>query len=147
MIQLVAAGAASRLFGSAGDVVIRVVMLLSLIATINALQLMASRVPFAIAQRSVAAGGVSACKRRRNSRAGAHRQYRDRSGVHRDERVRHAVARCSRLLFIANYALVFSALFVSRRRALMPRDRFECRAIPLSQALRWPGRSPSSSAP
>ena len=46
----VAATAASRLFGSAGDVVIRVVMLLSLVATINALQLMASRVPFAMSR-------------------------------------------------------------------------------------------------
>ena len=46
----VAATAASRLFGPAGDVVIRVVMLLSLVASINALQLMASRVPFAMSR-------------------------------------------------------------------------------------------------
>ncbi|CAN5876512.1 amino acid permease [soil metagenome] len=46
----VAATVASRLFGPAGDTVIRVLMIVSLIAAVNALQLMASRVPFAMSR-------------------------------------------------------------------------------------------------
>jgi basic amino acid/polyamine antiporter, APA family len=46
----VAATAAARLFGPKGDLVIRLLMIVSLIAAVNALQLMASRVPFAMSR-------------------------------------------------------------------------------------------------
>ncbi|HEX6965951.1 MAG TPA: APC family permease [Gemmatimonadaceae bacterium] len=46
----VAGAAASAVFGPNGDTVIRVVMLVSLLATINASTLMASRVPFAMSR-------------------------------------------------------------------------------------------------
>jgi basic amino acid/polyamine antiporter, APA family len=46
----VAASAAARLFGPNGDLVIRLLMIVSLIAAVNALQLMASRVPFAMSR-------------------------------------------------------------------------------------------------
>ena len=46
----VAATAAARLFGPAGDTVIRLVMLVSLLAAVNAMQLMATRVPFAMSR-------------------------------------------------------------------------------------------------
>jgi basic amino acid/polyamine antiporter, APA family len=46
----VAATAAARLFGPSGDTVIRVLMIVSLIAAVSALQLMASRVPFALSR-------------------------------------------------------------------------------------------------
>ncbi|WP_411281097.1 amino acid permease [Gemmatimonas sp.] len=43
----VAASVARRLFGSAGDTVLRLLTVVSLLASVNALQLMASRIPFA----------------------------------------------------------------------------------------------------
>ncbi len=44
----VAASVATRLFGPAGDTVIRLLMIVSMLAAVNALQLMASRVPYAM---------------------------------------------------------------------------------------------------
>lgn len=46
----VAGAAASAIFGPYGDTVIRVLMIVSLLSTINATQLMASRVPFAMSR-------------------------------------------------------------------------------------------------
>jgi len=111
----VAATAASRLFGPAGDVVIRVVMLLSLIASINALQLMASRVPFAMS---------------RDRLLPAFLQRVNRGGTPAPALVASAVVALACIatntfntllailafLFVANYGLVFTAFFVSRHR-------------------------------
>jgi basic amino acid/polyamine antiporter, APA family len=46
----VAATVAARLFGPGGDTLIRVLMIISLVAAVNALLLMASRVPFAMSR-------------------------------------------------------------------------------------------------
>lgn len=46
----VAASAAARMFGPMGDTVLRIVMIISLVATVNALVLIASRVPFAMSR-------------------------------------------------------------------------------------------------
>ena len=86
----VAATAASRLFGSAGDVVIRVVMLLSLVATINALQLMASRVPFAMSRDRLLPAVFQRVNPGGTPVPALIASTVDRSGVHRDEHVQHA---------------------------------------------------------
>jgi APA family basic amino acid/polyamine antiporter len=46
----VAATAATRVFGPSGDTVLRVLMIVSLVASVNALQLMASRIPYAMSR-------------------------------------------------------------------------------------------------
>jgi basic amino acid/polyamine antiporter, APA family len=55
----VAATAAARLFGPFGDTVIRVLMIVSLIAAVNALLLMASRVPFALSRDGMLPSALS----------------------------------------------------------------------------------------
>jgi basic amino acid/polyamine antiporter, APA family len=112
----VAATAAARLFGTAGDTVIRITMLLSLIASVNALQLMASRVPFAMS-------------RDRLLPALLHRVNRGGTPVPALAASTMVALACIAtntfdtvlamlaFLFVANYALTFIALFVSRQRA------------------------------
>ncbi|HWV95349.1 MAG TPA: APC family permease, partial [Vicinamibacterales bacterium] len=111
----VAATAASRLFGSAGDVVLRVVMLLSLVATINALQLMASRVPFAMSRDRL----LPAVFQRVNP-GGTPVPALIASTVIVlvciATNTFNTLLAMLAFLFVANYALVFSAFFVSRRR-------------------------------
>jgi APA family basic amino acid/polyamine antiporter len=112
----VAATAASRLFGPAGDVVIRVVMLLSLIATINAMQLMACRVAFAMSRdrllpvvlRRVNRGGTPVPALLASTVVAV---------VGLATNTFNTLLALLAFLFVANYGLVFTAFFVSRRRA------------------------------
>jgi basic amino acid/polyamine antiporter, APA family len=111
----VAATAAARLFGQTGDTVLRVVMVFSLVASVNALLLMASRVPYAMSRdallprllQGVNPGGTPvpalvastlialACV-----------------ATNTFDTILAMLA----FLFVANYALTFAALFVSRFR-------------------------------
>jgi APA family basic amino acid/polyamine antiporter len=112
----VAATAASRLFGPAGDVVIRLVMLLSLIASINALQLMASRVPFAMSRdrllpivfQHVNHGGTPVPALVASTLVAL---------VCIATNTFNTLLAMLAFLFVANYGLVFTAFFVSRHRA------------------------------
>ena len=112
----VAATAAARLFGPAGDVVIRVVMLLSLVASINALQLMASRVPFAMSRdrllpaifQGVNRGGTPVAALVASTLIAV---------VCIATNTFDTLLALLAFLFVTNYALAFTALFVSRRRA------------------------------
>ncbi len=56
----VAATVATRLFGPSGDDVIRILMLISLVAAVNSLVLMASRVPYAMAREKLLPRGLTA---------------------------------------------------------------------------------------
>ena len=85
----VAATAAARLFGPTGDTVIRIVMLLSLIAAVNALLLMASRVPFAMSRDRLLPAFLHSREFGRHSGACACRQHARRARVHRHEHVRY----------------------------------------------------------
>lgn len=112
----VAATAALRLFGPAGDVVIRVVMLLSLIAAINALLLMACRVPFAMSRdrllpvvlQRVNRGGTPAPALVTSTLVAL---------VCIATNTFNTLLATLAFLFVANYGLVFTAFFVSRYRA------------------------------
>jgi APA family basic amino acid/polyamine antiporter len=113
----VAATAARRLFGPTGDTVIRIVMVLSLIAAVNALQLMASRVPFAMS-------------RDRLLPAVLHRVNPGGTPVPALVASTLVALACIAtntfdtlvamlaFLFVANYGLAFTALFASRQRAI-----------------------------
>jgi len=134
----VAATAASRLFGSAGDVVIRVVMLLSLVATINALQLMASRVPFAMSRDRL----LPAVFQRVNP-GGTPVPALIASTVIAlvciATNTFNTLLAMLAFLFVANYALVFCALFVSRRRAPHASRPFRVPGYPIIPGLALAG--------
>jgi len=112
----VAATAAARLFGPTGDTVIRTVMLLSLIAAVNALQLMASRVPFAMSRDQL----LPAILQRVN-RGGTPVPALVASTLVTlaciSTNTFNTILAMLAFLFVANYGLVFTALFVSRHRA------------------------------
>lgn len=112
----VAATAAARLFGPTGDTVIRIVMLLSLLAAVNALQLMASRVPFAMSRdrllppflHRVNPGGTPVPALVASTLVALACIATNTFAT---------VLAMLAFLFVANYALTFMALFVSRHRA------------------------------
>ena len=134
----VAATAAARLFGPTGDTVIRIVMLLSLIAAVNAMLLMASRVPFAMSRDRL----LPAFLNRVNS-----------GGTPVPALVASTLVALACIatntfdtvlamlafLFVANYALTFIALFTSRKRAPDARRPFRVPAYPFVPAVALAG--------
>lgn len=130
----VAASAAVRLFGPRGDTVLRLVMLVSLIATVNALQLMASRVPYAMSRaklfpkmfQRVNAGGTP---------VPAHFASAALALLFIVTNTFDSVLALLAFLFVANYAMTFSTLFVLRiREPLTPRP-FRVPWYPIVPAL------------
>lgn len=112
----VAATVASRLFGPGGDTVLRIVMLVSLMASINALQLMASRVPFAMSRD----GMLPAVFQRVNP--GGTPVPALLAGTvlalgFIATNTFNTVLALLAFFFVSNYALTFTGLFVLRRRA------------------------------
>jgi APA family basic amino acid/polyamine antiporter len=111
----VAATAAARLFGPRGDTALRLAMLVSLVAAVNALLLIASRVPFAMSRDRLAPAWL----------AGANRGGTPVAALLASAGVAIACIATNTFdtllailafLFVANYAVTFVALFVSRRR-------------------------------
>jgi len=112
----VAATVASRLFGPGGDTVLRIVMLVSLLASINALQLMASRVPFAMSKD----GMLPAVFQRVNpggTPVPALLAGTVLALVFITTNTFQTVLALLAFFFVSNYALTFTGLFVLRRRA------------------------------
>jgi APA family basic amino acid/polyamine antiporter len=112
----VAATAAARLFGSTGDMVIRIVMLISLVAAVNALQLIATRVPFAMAR-----DGLLPAFLHRVNQGGTPVPALVASMLIALACIAvgafNAILATLAFLFVASYALVFVAFFAARRRA------------------------------
>ncbi len=112
----VAATAAGRMFGPQGDSVLRVLMVISLIASVSALQLMASRVPHAMAGdglfpalfRQVNPGGTPVAALFAGTALAI---------VLIASNSFNKILALMAFFFVANYVLVFTALFVMRRRA------------------------------
>lgn len=111
----VAATAATRLFGAAGESILRALMLISLLAAISALLLMASRVPHALAHSGLLparfgranAGGTPVLSLAFSTLLAL---------VFLGTRSFDAVLALLAFFFVANYVLAFTALFVLRRR-------------------------------
>lgn len=111
----VAASAAKRLFGERGDFILRIVMILSLVATCNALLLMASRVPYAMSRAGlmpasldqVNAGGTP---------VRAHVLSAVVALLFIATQSFDIVLALLAFLFVANYAITFVSLFLLRRR-------------------------------
>jgi len=111
----VAASAAARLFGPTGDTVLRIVMIISLIASVNALVLMASRIPFAMSRD----GLLPAILERVNpggTPVPALLAAIAMSLVLIMTNTFNTVLAMLAFLFVANYALTFSAVFIMRVR-------------------------------
>lgn len=113
--EFVAASAAARVFGPSGDTVLRVLMIVSLLASVNALQLMASRIPFALSR-----DGLLPSRLQRVNRGGTPTPALLAGtllalGFIATNTFETVVARLA-FFFVANYALSFTALFVLRRR-------------------------------
>lgn len=130
----VAATAAARLFGPAGDTILRVLMIVSLVAAVNALQLMASRVPYAMSSD----GLLPALLHRVN--AGGTPVPSLLAGTIvallfvATNTVNTALALLA-FFFVANYALCFVAVFVLRVREPDAPRPFRIPAYPLVPAL------------
>ena len=111
----VAATAATRLFGPSGDTILRVLMIVSLLASVNALQLMASRVPYAMSRDGLLPRALG-----RVNRGGTPvTSLFCGAGVALFFVLTNTFDTVLALLaffFVANYALTFIAFFVLRRR-------------------------------
>jgi APA family basic amino acid/polyamine antiporter len=134
----VAATAAARLFGPTGDTVIRIVMLLSLIAAVNAMLLMATRVPFALSRdlllpayfHRVNAGGTPVPALVASARVAL-----ACIATNTFETVLAMLA----FLFVVSYALTFVAFFASRRRAPEAARPFRVPGYPVVPGLALAG--------
>lgn len=111
----VAGSAAREVFGMAGDVVIRLIVVVGILSALNATLLMASRVPVAMAEDgliSAVATGVSA--------SGAPRLTLVASSIVAAAFILtgtfNQVLALLAFFFVTNYALSFTSLFVLRRR-------------------------------
>jgi len=134
----VAATAAVRLFGPAGDTVIRIVMLLSLIAAVNAMQLMASRVPFAMSRdrllpsflQRVNAGGTPVPALAASTLVAlaciATNTF-------------NTILAMLAFLFVTQYAVTFTALFASRKRSPDAARPFRVPGYPFVPAIALAG--------
>lgn len=134
----VAATAAVRLFGPTGDTVIRIVMLLSLIAAVNALLLMASRVPFAMSRDRLLPPFLH-----RVNPGGTPVPALVASTVVALACIAtntfNTILAMLAFLFVANYALTFIALFASRQRAPGAARPFRVPGYPLVPGLALAG--------
>ena len=111
----VAATAASRIFGSNGGLIVRVLMVISLIASVNALQLMASRIPYAMSRDGmmpVVLGDVN----RGGTPVPALLAGTFLALVLIATNSFESLLAILAFFFVANYLLAFSAVFAIRRR-------------------------------
>jgi basic amino acid/polyamine antiporter, APA family len=111
----VAATAAARLFGPNGDTVIRILMIISLIAAVNALQLMASRVPFALSRDRLLPGRFGNVNRGGTPVPALLLSAAVALAFIATNTFDTALALLA-FFFVANYALCFTAVFVLRWR-------------------------------
>lgn len=125
----VAASVASRLFGPTGDTILRILMIVSLLASVNALQLMASRIPYAMSRDRLLPASLQ-----RVNRGGTPVPALlvgtlialafIATGTF------NSVLALLAFFFVAIYAMVFTALFVKRRRAPDARRPFRVPLYP-----------------
>jgi APA family basic amino acid/polyamine antiporter len=111
----VAATVADRLFGPDGDTVIRVLMIISLIAAVNANQLMASRLPFAMARERLFPSIFARVNKGGTPVPSLWAGTALALGFIATNTF-NAVLALLAFFFVANYALGFTSLFVLRWR-------------------------------
>ena len=111
----VAASAAARMFGPRGDTVLRIVMILSLVASVNALVLMASRVPFAMSRDGLLPVGLQRVNPGGTPVPALWTSVAVALGLIATNTFSTMIALLA-FMFVANYAVTFTTFFVMRRR-------------------------------
>ncbi len=111
----VAASAAARMFGPTGDTVLRIVMILSLVASVNALVLMASRVPFAMSRDGLLPAALQRVNAGGTPVPALWISILVALGLIATNTFNTVVAMLA-FMFVANYAFTFTTFFVMRRR-------------------------------
>lgn len=111
----VAATAALRLFGPVGETVLRIVMIISLVASVNALVLMASRVPFAMGRDALLPPALTRVNPGGTPVVALAASIGLALVLVASNTFATVLAMLA-FLFVVNYALTFSTVFVLRRR-------------------------------
>ena len=111
----VAATAAARLFGPLGDTVIRIVMIISLVASVNALVLIASRVPFALSRDGLLPAALQRVNAGGTPVPALWASIMVALGLIVTNTLNTVVAMLA-FMFVANYAVTFFTFFVMRKR-------------------------------
>ncbi|HWS77230.1 MAG TPA: APC family permease [Thermomonas sp.] len=111
----VAASAAARMFGPTGDTVLRIVMIMSLVASVNALVLMASRVPFAMSRDGLMPAVLQRVNAGGTPVPAMWTSVAVALALIATNTFNTMVALLA-FMFVANYAVTFSTFFVLRRR-------------------------------
>lgn len=111
----VAASAAVRLFGPMGDTVLRIVMIISLIASVNALVLIASRVPFAMSRDALLPAILKKVNPGGTPVPALFASIVLALGLIATNTFNTVLAMLA-FLFVTNYALTFSTVFILRVR-------------------------------
>ncbi len=130
----VAGTAAARIFGPAGDTVIRVLMIVSMLAAVNACQLMASRVPYAMSRDGMLPSAVTRVNRGGTPGPSLLLTTVVALGFIATNTF-DAVLALLAFFFVANYALSFTSLFVLRRREPDARRPFRVPGYPWVPAV------------
>jgi APA family basic amino acid/polyamine antiporter len=134
----VAATAAARLFGPAGDTVIRLVMLISLLAAVNAMQLMATRVPFAMSRDRLLPDLLNRVNDGGTPVPALVVSTLVALAAIATNTIDTILATLA-FMFVANYALTFAALFALRRRAPDAPRPFRVPGYPVVPAIALAG--------
>ena len=111
----VAASAAARMFGPRGDTVLRIVMILSLIASVNALVLIASRIPFAMSRDGLLPAALQRVNPGGTPVPALWSTVLITLGLVATNTFNTMVALLA-FMFVANYAVTFTTFFVMRWR-------------------------------
>lgn len=113
--QLAAATAAAELFGARGDLIIRALALVALLSSVNALLLIATRVPFAMGRDGLFPRGAVRVNRGGTPTAALMLSAFVAVLFVASGSFNQVIAVLS-FFFVANYAVSFAALFALRRR-------------------------------
>lgn len=130
----VAASAAARLFGPMGDTVLRVVTIVSLIASVNALMLMASRIPFAMSRDRMLPSALGNVNPGGTPVPALWTSVAIMLGLIVTNTFDSVLAMLA-FLFVGNYAVTFVAFFVVRQREPNAPRPFRVPAYPVVPAL------------
>lgn len=130
----VAASAAARMFGPNGDTVLRLVMILSLVASVNALVLMASRIPFAMSRDGLLPAALQRVNPGGTPVPALSTSVAVALGLIATNTFDTMIALLA-FMFVANYAMTFLTFFVMRKRQPDAPRPFRVPLYPLVPAL------------
>jgi len=130
----VAATTARRLVGDAGDTVLRLAVIVSLLASVNALLLMASRIPYAMSRDGLLPAALGRANRGGTPLLALLSSTALGLALIATNTFDRVIALLA-FLFVANYALTFVAWFVRRRQEPRATRPFRTPGQPIVPAL------------